>query len=306
MKPKVIIGSRGSPLALWQAEWVRAKVREWDARIEVDIRKIKTTGDKILDAPLAKIGEKGLFVKEIEEALFAGQIDLAVHSMKDLPTELPSGLVLGAVIAREEPWDALVSAEGQTFHRLRMGARIGTSSLRRQAQFLHLRPDLDIVSLRGNLGTRLGKLSSEGLDGIVVAVAGLVRMGWQGRITEILHRQVCLPAVGQGALGIEVRQDSLEELPFLPALDHPPTRRAVSAERGFLRGLGGGCQVPIAALGEMKGDRLWLEGLVCDVRGEKLIRDTIQGEGQEAEALGMQLAGRVLEQGADAILTVNG
>lgn len=306
MKPKVIIGSRGSPLAIWQAEWVRAKVREWDARIEVHIRKIKTTGDKILDAPLAKIGEKGLFVKEIEEALFAGQIDLAVHSMKDLPTELPSGLVLGAVIAREEPWDALVSAEGQTFHRLRMGARIGTSSLRRQAQFLHLRPDLDIVSLRGNLGTRLGKLSSEGLDGIVVAVAGLVRMGWQGRITEILHRQVCLPAVGQGALGIEVRQDSLEELPFLPALDHPPTRRAVSAERGFLRGLGGGCQVPIAALGEMKGDRLWLEGLVCDVRGEKLIRDTIQGEGQEAEALGMQLAGRVLEQGADAILTVNG
>lgn len=302
MKHRVIIGTRGSPLAIRQAEWVRDKVREGGARIKVHIRKIKTTGDKILDAPLAKIGEKGLFVKEIEEALFAGQIDLAVHSMKDLPTELPSGLVLGAVMAREEPWDALVSAEGLPFHRLRMGASIGTSSLRRQAQFLHLRPDLEIVSLRGNLGTRLEKLSSEGLEGIVVAVAGLVRMGWQERITEVLHRQVCLPAVGQGALGIEVRRDSLEELPFLSVLDHPPTRRAVSAERGFLRGLGGGCQVPIAALGEMKGDRLWLEGLVCDVRGEKLIRDTIQGEGQEAEALGMQLARRVLEQGADAIL----
>ncbi|MBI2877587.1 MAG: hydroxymethylbilane synthase [Candidatus Tectomicrobia bacterium] len=301
-KKNIRIGTRGSLLALWQTRWVAARLKELEPGLEVDVRVIQTTGDKILDAPLAKIGGKGLFVKEIEEALLSGQVDLAVHSVKDLPTDLPEGLLLGAVPVREDPWDAWIAREGVPLDQLRSGARIGTSSLRRQAQLLRRRPDWEIVSLRGNLDTRLRKLSSEGLDGIVLAWAGLERMGWADRVTEILPAEVCLPAIGQGALGIEVRQDAEEEMPFLDCLNHPPSYQAVAAERAFLRRLGGGCQVPIAALAEVQGDQLSLRGLVCSPRGDRWVSGKMGGKAGEAPALGQCLAERLLAEGAEAIL----
>ncbi|MBI1987749.1 MAG: hydroxymethylbilane synthase [Nitrospinae bacterium] len=301
-KKTVSIGTRGSLLALWQARWVEARLKELDSDLEVEIRVIQTTGDKILDVPLAKIGGKGLFVKEIEEALLSGQVDLAVHSVKDLPAELPEGLILGAVPLREVPWDALISREGLPFDRLRAGARIGTSSLRRQAQLLRRRPDLQIVSLRGNLDTRLRKLSSEGLDGIVLALAGLSRMGWTDRVTEVLSAEVCLPAIGQGALGIEVCQDAGERMPFLGLLNHLPSYQAVTSERAFLQRLEGGCQVPIAALAEVGEGQLSLKGLVCSPQGDRWVSGSTQGRVEEAQELGWKLAERLLAEGAEAIL----
>ena len=296
------IGSRSSKLALEQSGWVKSLLEERFKDLQVGLTKIKTTGDMILDVPLAQVGGKGLFVKEIEEALLRQEIDLAVHSMKDVPTFLPEGLHLGAITEREDPRDVLISKDGRLFKELRHRARIGTSSLRRQAQLLHLRPDLEVVQLRGNLDTRIRKLSREGLDGIILAAAGLKRMGWLDKITEYLPFEVSLPAVGQGALGIECRVMDGVINQKLECLNHPTTRCCVLAERAFLRRLEGGCQVPIAAYGQLENGRLKLNGLVSSVDGMRLIRNDAEGLPEEAEELGKHLAERLISEGADTIL----
>ena len=244
---ELIIGSRGSPLAVWQAQWVQARLRELVPGLSVSLQQIKTTGDRILDVPLATIGGKALFVKEIEEALARGEIDLAIHSMKDVPTQLPSGLEILSIPAREDPRDALIARSGLSLEKLPRGARIGTSSLRRQSQVLHARPDLTVVMLRGNLDTRLRKLEAGDYDAIVLAAAGLRRLGLEHRITEYLSYEVCLPAIAQGALGLEGRADDPFVREVVTGLEDRSTRLAVTAERAFLERLEGGCQVPIAA-----------------------------------------------------------
>ena len=298
----LVLGTRGSRLAVWQAEWVQAWLRESAPDVTVTLRRIKTSGDNILDVPLATIGGKGLFVKEIEDALLQGEIDLAVHSMKDVPTALPVGLEILCVPAREDPRDALISREAKPLDRLPRGARVGTSSLRRQAQLLHRRPDLKIEMLRGNLDTRLRKLRDGEFDAIVLAAAGLKRMGWVEQITEYLPSEVSLPAIGQGALGLEGRRDDAFVRGILAALDHHPTRTAVTAERALLERLEGGCQVPIAAHATLSGERLRLEGLVASVDGRRLVRDSVEGPVASARELGMRLAEQLLRQGGEAIL----
>jgi hydroxymethylbilane synthase len=293
------IGTRGSRLALWQAEWVKGVLERTGH--PASLKRIKTSGDKITDVPLAKIGGKGLFVKEIEEALIRGDIHLAVHSMKDVPTLFPDGLHLSAMTEREDPRDALISRNGKRFTDLPRGARIGTSSLRRQSQLKHARPDLTIVPLRGNLDTRLRRLN-DGLDAVVLAVAGIKRLGWIARITELLEPELCLPAIGQGALGLECRMQDDRINTLLRPFNHAETRTCVTAERALLKRLEGGCQVPIAAYGRLRDDRLHLEGMVADVDGSRLIRDAITGPPEEAETLGVALAERLLSRGADAIL----
>jgi hydroxymethylbilane synthase len=296
------IGSRSSILAMEQSGWIKSKLEERFEDLQVSVTKIKTTGDMILDVPLGQVGGKGLFVKEIEEALLRHEVDLAVHSMKDVPTFLPDGLHLGAITEREDPRDVLISKDGRLFRELRQKARIGTSSLRRQAQLLHLRPDLEVVQLRGNLDTRIRKLSGEGLDGIILAAAGLKRMGWLGKITEYLPFEVSLPAVGQGALGIECRVTDGVINRKLECLDHPTTRYCVLGERAFLRRLEGGCQVPIAAHGQLENGRLKLSGLVSSVDGMRLIRKDTEGLPEEAEEMGKHLAECLISDGADTIL----
>jgi hydroxymethylbilane synthase len=298
----VVLGTRGSKLAVHQSEWVQAQLHALAPHVTVTLRKIQTSGDKILDVPLAQIGGKGLFVKEIEEALLSGEIDLAVHSMKDVPTELPEGLAILCVPPREDPRDALISREGRLFMDLPLGARIGTSSLRRQSQLLHARPDLTIAMLRGNLDTRLRKLREGQFDAIVLAAAGLRRLAWAHEITEYLAPQISLPAIGQGALGIEGRRDDLFIHSLLSELNHAPTKIAVLAERGLLLRLQGGCQVPIAAHATLTETGMKLEGLVASVDGKELIRDTIEGTIEDPESIGIQLADRLLARGADRIL----
>jgi hydroxymethylbilane synthase len=297
-----VLGTRGSRLALWQAEWVQARLREIAPGITVTLKRIRTSGDKIRDVPLAKIGGKGLFVKEIEEALLQGRIDLAVHSMKDVPTVLPDGLEILCVPEREDARDVLVSRDGQVFAQLRVGARVGTSSLRRQAQLLHRRPDLQIAMLRGNLDTRLRKLQAGEFDVVIVAAAGLKRMGWDDQITEYLPLEVSLPAIGQGALALEGRRADTFVRDLVAALEHPPTRAAVTAERALLERLEGGCQVPIAAHGRVEGEQLCLEGLIASVDGRRLVRNRIEGPAANAGELGRRLAEQLLAQGGDAIL----
>jgi len=299
---ELVIGTRGSRLALWQAEWVQARLRELEPGLAVSLKSFKTTGDAILDTPLAAIGGKGLFVKEIEEALVRGEIDLAVHSMKDVPTRLPEGLELLAIPEREDPRDALISRGGLTLAQWPAGARIGTSSLRRQAQVLHVRPDLTIHMLRGNLDTRLRKLDEGEYDAIILAAAGLRRLGWSDRITEYLAPEVCLPAIGQGALALEGRVDDTFVRALAGRLEHQPTRMAVTAERALLERLEGGCQTPIAAYATIDETRLSLNGLVASVNGRRLVRETIQGPVAEAQTLGVQLAERLLERGGAEIL----
>lgn len=295
------MGTRGSPLALAQAGWVAEALQHRFPKLSVTLTKIKTSGDKLTDAPLAKLGGKGLFVKEIEEALLAGRIDLAVHSLKDLPAQLPPGLVIGAVPLREDPRDVLISRAGHLFSQLPERARIGTSSLRRMVQLLHIRPDFEIVPLRGNLDTRLRKLEREGLDAIVVAAAGIKRLGLEERVTEYLSETICLPAIGQGALAIEVREgDAVGEI--IAALDHPESHFAILAERAFLKRLFGSCQVPMAAHARPQDGRLVITGMVASLDGQKLLRETRAGELQDAEALGMALAETLLAKGADKIL----
>jgi len=302
-RPSIVIGTRGSRLALWQAEWIQARMHDVAPGLTVKLRRIKTSGDKILDVPLAAIGGKGLFVKEIEEALLAGDIDLAVHSMKDVPTMLPNGLEILCVPAREDPRDVLISLAGCSLKDLPKGARIGTSSLRRQAQLLHLRPDLRIEMLRGNLDTRLRKLREGEFDAIVLAAAGLSRMGWSAEVTEYLTPDVSLPAIGQGALGLEGRSDDAFVRSLVVQFDHAPTRRAVTAERALLERLEGGCQVPIAAHATINGDTLMLDALIASVNGSRVVRDSIQGPTATAQALGVELAERLLARGGGSILS---
>jgi hydroxymethylbilane synthase len=298
----LVIGTRGSKLALWQAEWVHARLRELEPDLAVSLKRIKTAGDKILDAPLATIGGKGLFVKEIEDALLRGEIDLAVHSMKDVPTHLPAGLEILAIPEREDPRDVLITLNKVSLKRLMPGSRIGTSSLRRQTQLLHYRADLSIQILRGNLDTRLRKLEAGEYDGIILAAAGIKRLGWSDRVTEYLSPDVCLPAIGQGALALEGRADDGFVREVVARLDHHPTRMAVTAERAFLERLEGGCQVPMAAHATITNGILTLNALIAGVNGRRLVRDLLQGPVHDAHRLGVQLAERLLAHGGDEIL----
>jgi len=299
---KLRIGTRGSKLARWQAEWVKVRLTETYPDLSVELRIIKTSGDKIVDVPLAAIGGKGLFVKEIENALLDGRVDLAVHSMKDVPMAIPQGLEISCVPRREDPFDALISQSGERLVGLVPKARIGTSSLRRQAQLLNYRPDFEMVSLRGNLDTRLRKLEEQNLDAIVVASAGLRRMGLEHRRTERIPAEICLPAIGQGALAIETNRDDQDVREAIAFLNDPETAVTVRGERAFLRRLEGGCQVPIAAYAQLAGDTLRIEGLVASVDGKDMVRDRVSGSNGDAEALGVRLAERILNSGGDRIL----
>ncbi|MBD0316040.1 MAG: hydroxymethylbilane synthase [Nitrospiraceae bacterium] len=302
-RPVLVLGTRGSKLALQQSEWFSSRIEAVAPEVRVRMQKIQTSGDKIVDVPLAKIGGKGLFVKEIEEALMAGDIDLAVHSMKDVPAQLPKGLEILCVPPREDPRDALISRNGVRFADLHRGACIGTSSLRRQSQLLHARPDLRIEMLRGNLDTRLKKLRDGQFDAIVLAAAGLRRLAWAHEITEYLDPSVCLPAIGQGALGIEGRSGDQFVRSVLNRLNDVATATTVTAERALLHRLEGGCQVPIGAHGILLDGGLRLEGLVASVDGKTVIRDQVHGSGRDAYSLGVELAERLLAKGADRVLS---
>jgi hydroxymethylbilane synthase len=301
---EIRIGTRGSQLALYQANWVKARLMASHPHLNVTLTKITTTGDKIQDVPLAKVGGKGLFVKEIEDALLQERIDLAVHSMKDVPTEFPQGLHLSAITEREDPSDAFIAREGQPLANLREGARLGTSSLRRQAQLLYLRGDLEIVPLRGNVETRLRKLAELDLDGIILALAGLRRLGFADRVTEVLPFDVSLPAIGQGALGIESRVGDRAVEEQVRVLHHPDSATCVAGERAFLKRLDGGCQVPIAAHATMTGPRLSIEGLIAAPDGKKVVRHRLEGPVEMPESLGIELAELLLEAGGREILDV--
>ena len=292
----LVIASRGSQLALWQAHWVEGRLKELGHECRIEI--IRTTGDKITDVPLAKVGTKGLFTKEIEEALLDGRADLAVHSLKDLPTELPSGLVLAAVPEREDPRDAVV---GKALADLPPGARVGTSSLRRAAQLRTLRPDLQIESVRGNLDTRLRKLDEGQYDAILLAAAGLKRLGWGDRIAEILDSDVMCGAVGQGALAIETCAGGAGFDAVQP-LDHAVTHAEVAAERGVLAALGGGCQVPIGAQAVLEDGRLIVMGVVASPDGSEIIRWASRGAPEDAAELGRKLGEELLRRGGREIL----
>jgi hydroxymethylbilane synthase len=299
-RPELVIGSRGSRLALWQAEWVKKQLERKSPGLRVRIEIIKTTGDKVLDSPLSRIPGKGVFVKEIENALLDEKIDLAVHSLKDVPTEVPKELTLSAITKREDCRDCLVGK--QKLSSLPQGAVIGTSSLRRRAQLMARRHDLRFTDLRGNLDTRLRKMEEGACDAMVLARAGLKRLGFVTRIAEVLPYRVMLPAVGQGALAVEVRKNDRETKKLVRFLDHPATRIATTAERALLRELEGGCQVPIGALGRVKGYRLLLEGLIASLNGERLLRGRMEGEVARAESVGKRLARTLLEAGGDEIL----
>jgi hydroxymethylbilane synthase len=302
LRKQIRIGTRSSALALWQAEWVKSELEKRYPGMIVSLTKIKTTGDKILDVPLAQVGGKGLFVKEIEEAMLFNEIDIAVHSMKDVPTLFPDGLHLGAITKREDARDALLSNRSQLFKDLPQGAKIGTSSLRRQAQLLHARPDFMIQQLRGNVDTRLRKLKEGQFDAIILASAGVKRLGLAEHVTEYLDTEISLPAIGQGALGIECRVDDRELNDLISFFNHQDSRICVAGERALLRRLEGGCQVPIACHGRMQSGTLVLTGLVGSVDGKRIIKDTIEGGPDKAEKLGKTLAEKLLSQGADVIL----
>ena len=301
-KTPLRIATRKSPLALWQAEYVRDRLIAAHPGLEVELVRMTTQGDKILDSPLAKVGGKGLFVKELEEGLLNGRADLAVHSMKDVPVELPEGLHLPVICEREDPRDAFVSQHYAALDDLPQGARVGTSSLRRQCQLTTLRPDLEILSLRGNVNTRLAKLDAGDFDAIILAAAGLLRLGFGDRITAYLDTSISLPAIGQGAVGIECRRDDPDVNQVISALNHPPTQVRVSAERAMNHRLEGGCQVPIAGHAVLEGDALMLRGLVGYPDGSQVVRGEIRGDAAEATTLGVALADDLLARGAGAIL----
>ena len=301
---KVIIATRGSKLALWQAEYIRERLTAHYAGLEVELLVLKTRGDVILDVPLAKVGGKGLFVKEIEEALLSGAADIAVHSMKDVPMVLPQGLILGAVPEREVCTDLFLSERYSSLRNLPAGAVLGTSSLRRQAQVLALRPDIQVSMLRGNVETRLRKMKEGQYDAIILARAGVKRLGLSATWQEDLTPPDVLPAVGQGALGMEMREDRSDLHELLSFLEDRPTRLCVTAERSFLRRLDGGCQVPIAAHAVLKGDELELNALVAGVDGKTVIRGSMRAGAntEDAERMGCALAEDLLSRGADRIL----
>jgi hydroxymethylbilane synthase len=299
---KIVIGTRGSQLALWQANHIKSALEFAFPGFSAELSIIKTKGDIILDVPLAKVGGKGLFVKEIEEALLDGRIDVAVHSMKDMPSDIPEGLCIGAIPERETPTDVLITNSGKSFFQLKIGAKIGTSSLRRAAQLLNARSDIQIVPLRGNLDTRIKKLNTDHLDAIVLAAAGVKRLGLENRITEYIDESVMLPAVGQGALCIEIRDQDPVIGPLIASLDHDDTHKVVTAERSFLRRLEGGCQTPIAAYGKLKAGKISLTGMVADTDGSNMIRETLSGPEHQSEKIGRELAELLLSKGAKEIL----
>ncbi len=307
MRKHFIIGSRGSKLALWQADWVKSRLEGSQPGVEIRIEIIKTSGDVMRDVPLSVIGGKGVFTKELEEALLAERIDIAVHSLKDLPTTLPETLAITAITEREDARDAIVLPTSKeqanvSLKSLPDGATIGTSSLRRQSQLKSLRPHLAIKDLRGNVDTRLRKLDAGEYDAIILAAAGLWRLGFGERISAFIDPSEMLPAVGQGALGIETRADDAAMNELVKLLDHAPTRAACTAERALLYSLGGGCQVPIAAHAVVAGDRLRLHGLVAALNGERVIRDTLETTTEHAARAGEMLAAKLREQGAETLL----
>jgi hydroxymethylbilane synthase len=295
----IVVGTRGSRLARWQAEHIAARLNEIAA---ASIVEIQTTGDQVRDVPLSQIGGEGVFTKELQRALLDGRISLAVHSLKDLPTVPIEGLVLAAVPARGPTGDVFVSRRHQSFDRLPSGAVVATSSLRRRAQILNRRPDLQVVSIRGNVETRLRKLDEEEFDGLILAQAGLERLGLGNVVTEVLDPDWMLPAVGQGALGLECRADDENVLYFVRRLGHPPTHQAVLAERALLRTLQGGCQVPLGAIGTVTGDALSLRAAVLDAEGKQRIAGQISGSAEKAEELGRELAIELFERGARDLL----
>ena len=303
MKNTIVIGTRSSKLALWQAEYVKGRLEEEYPGLTVELKLMTTKGDKILDAPLAKIGGKGLFTKELEMDMLDGGIDLAVHSLKDMPTELPEGLCLAAITKRFDPGDAVVSPKFKTFDALPCGAKVGTSSLRRKAQLLHARPDLNICDLRGNVNTRLAKLESENFDAIILAVAGLKRLGFGERITEVLPRDMVLPAVGQGALAIETRADDKEMREMLAFLNDEATVHCAKAERAFLGRVEGGCQVPVGVYAvSAENEGIQVEAVIASLDGQRLYRDKISGKAADAEKIGVTLAEKLLAAGGKSIL----
>ena len=301
-QPSLRIATRESPLALWQANFVKDALNQHHPALSVELVPMTTRGDQILDSPLAKVGGKGLFVKELEKAMLDGRADIAVHSMKDVPMEFPEGLGLAVICEREDPADAFISNDYRSLKELPQGARVGTSSFRRQCQLKEQRPDLEILDLRGNVGTRLGKLDSGGYDGIILAAAGLIRLGLAERIRERLAYELSLPAGGQGAVGIECRNDDLETLKLLDCLHHTQTAARVTAERAVNARLEGGCQVPIASFAELEGDSLNLRALVGAVDGSVIYRSERNGSQHDAERLGIEVAEDLLKQGAKAIL----
>ena len=299
---KVRIGSRGSPLALWQANWVKDLLLKQHSDLDVDIKIIKTSGDKIQDVPLAKIGGKGLFIKEIEEGLLNRDVDFAVHSMKDMPITFPINLCIACVVKRENPFDALISRNDIKLADLPKGAKIGTGSLRRISQLLNYRPDFKLIPLRGNLETRLKKLDTEGLDAIILAAAGLIRLGWDNRITEIIPSDILLPAMGQGAVGIEARKNDVENQILLADMDDEDTHYALDAERALVSQLEGGCNVPIGAFATLDADQITLTGLVASLDGKIVYKKELTDIKTNAVAMGRKMGDELIEMGADRIM----
>lgn len=303
MTHKIIrIATRHSPLAMWQANYVKAELLKYHPHLSVELVAMKTKGDKILDTPLAKVGGKGLFVKELEVAMLEGRADIAVHSMKDVPVDFPDGLGLTVICEREDPRDAFVSNNYRSIAQLPVGAIVGTSSLRRQCQLRELRPDLVVKDLRGNVNTRLGKLDAGQYDAIILATAGLLRLQMSDRIASYIEPEVSLPAVGQGAVGIECRLDDLQTIALLKPLEDADTRVRVTAERAMNLALQGGCQVPIGSFALLDGEQLFLRGLVGSVDGKRIIRKEIRGDQRNAQQLGITLAQQLLDCGAKEIL----
>ncbi|MCC5795983.1 MAG: hydroxymethylbilane synthase [Methylophaga sp.] len=302
MKKTVRIATRRSPLALWQAEFIRDSLLALQPELNIELVLIKTQGDIILDTPLAKVGGKGLFVKELEVSMLNDEADIAVHSMKDVPVEFPEGLHLPVICERHDPHDAFVSNHFASIDDLPQGARVGTSSLRRECQLRHYRPDLQILPLRGNVNTRLAKLDAGQFDAIILAKAGLERLAFHDRIRSALTPEQSLPAIGQGALGIETRVEDAEMNALIAPLNCPHTSITVRAERALNRRLQGGCQVPIGGYAMLENDQLWLRGLVGRPDGTQMLMDEIRGKATEAEALGLQLGEQLLAAGADSIL----
>lgn len=290
---EITIGTRGSELAMWQANFVKARLESFYTDLVVRIEKIKTTGDEIIDIPLAEIGDKGLFTKQIEAKLLSGDIDLAVHSLKDLQTTQPEGLTIGAVLERELPNDVLIAKNATSIAELPKGAVVASGSARRTSQLLNMRPDLNIVEIRGNVPTRLRKFDESGYDAMILAYAGLHRLGLDDRIAQIIPFEEMIPAVGQGAVAVEIRENDGEIAELLKALDHAETRVCITAERSFLRSLEGGCHVPIGALARLDGGEIVLDGFVGTADGATANRSTLRGRMESAEELGVELAGRL-------------
>ena len=287
---------------MWQANWIKEQLESQHPDIPVEIVIIKTSGDKIQDVPLAKIGGKGLFVKEIEEALLKKDIDSAVHSMKDMPIKFPFALCIASVTKRENPFDALISRDNIKLNDLPKGAKVGTGSLRRISQLLHYRPDLKLIPLRGNLETRIKKLETEGLDAIILAAAGLIRMGWENKISEIISPEILLPAMGQGAVGIETRKHDVDNQILLADMDDENTHLALDAERAVVARLEGGCNVPIGAFATIEGDEMTLRGLVASLDGKTLYKKELKGIKVKAVALGNEMGNALLDMGGDKIM----